>query len=120
MALSSEAMAKISEFQTQNISNTAWAFSTRRVPDVPLLDAISSAAIKILSEFDIQGIANTLWSFASLLLPHLPIFLHIRRVVASVVDAAAPMCKRGLPSSQCRTFPSAMYYEAARYANHLC
>jgi len=107
----------VSRLQSQNLSNTAWAFATRRVLNIPFLEAISAAAIKIISEFDIQGIANTLWSFASLLLPHLKICSQIQRVVLSVISEAAPMSGRGPPFLQS---PSQMYYEAARYQNHLC
>mmetsp|Transcript_36294 Transcript_36294/g.104525 ORF Transcript_36294/g.104525 Transcript_36294/m.104525 type:complete len:174 (+) Transcript_36294:136-657(+) len=70
-ALSSAAIATISLFGAQGLSNTAWALATLLDHDHgPLLDAIAARASRIISDFDSQALGNTSWAFARLLWPH--------------------------------------------------
>lgn len=51
---------------TQNLSNTAWAFSLLPRIDMPLMAAISASAIPRIAEFLPQQLANTSWAYACL------------------------------------------------------
>jgi len=58
----------------QNLSNTAWAFSTLPVLDHgPLLAAMAGWAACRVSTFDSQALGNTAWAFARLACWHPPL-----------------------------------------------
>eukprot|EP00415_Alexandrium_ostenfeldii_P001932 UN1932 len=63
-SIASESRKMISEFNSQNLSNTVWAFATLGFPHVPLRDAIASASLPRLPEADAQDLANTAWAMA--------------------------------------------------------
>lgn len=114
-AIASAAIKKLIELRAQNLSNTAWAFSALRVPPAPLFSAIAAAARpRITSEFDLQGLANTLWAFSTLPLGDLPLLAAIAAAAIPTISAAAP----GLARRPCGA--AGAYFEASRYANHLC
>ena len=55
----------LSEFNPQNVANTAWAFATVNYRDDKLFAALAVAAERRLSEFNPQNVANTAWAFAT-------------------------------------------------------
>ena len=76
------ATAKIREFNTQELSNTAWAFATAQHPEPVLFQAIGSQVVLKAPQFKAQEISNTLWAFAKLDVPNSD------EVFASLADAA--------------------------------
>ena len=64
-ALARAAERRLSEFRTQNIASTAWAFATMKEPHEKLFAALARAAERGLSEFNGQDIANIAWAFAT-------------------------------------------------------
>ena len=70
-------MARVAEqlvgnFNTQNLANTAWAFSTTGESDVPLFMAI--ARVARAGDFKPQELANTAWAFATAGQSHAQLF----------------------------------------------
>jgi len=63
-SISYDAIKKISSFCAQNLTNTAWAYSTLVISDQPLLHATSAEVIKKSSDFCAQNFGNTAWAFA--------------------------------------------------------
>jgi hypothetical protein len=57
----------MSVFGHQQLSNTAWAFSTLVFLHEPLIESLSSPALRLITQFDPQGLSNTSWSFALML-----------------------------------------------------
>uniref|UniRef100_A0A7S4QFG5 RNA-editing substrate-binding complex 6 protein domain-containing protein n=1 Tax=Alexandrium monilatum TaxID=311494 RepID=A0A7S4QFG5_9DINO len=76
----------MSEFNAQNLANTAWACSTLAMPDEPLLAAIASAAMAKINHFIPLELANLAWSFATLGVGNTP-FLE---AIASAASASLP------------------------------
>lgn len=69
-ALSASAIRKLRDGNSQDLSNTAWAFAALLIQShMPLMQAISSAAINIISSFVPQHFSSTLWAFSSLNYP---------------------------------------------------
>merc|ERR1711862_710751 len=64
----------ITDFRAQSLANTAWAFSSCKFYNEPLLDAISSEARKQMCEFAMQNLSNTVWSFSTLKCSDRPLF----------------------------------------------
>ena len=56
---------RMSEFNAQELANTAWAFATANHRDEKPFTALAIAVERRLSEFDVQGVANTAWAFAT-------------------------------------------------------
>jgi len=56
---------RLSEFNQQDVANTAWAFATVKYRDEELFAALAIAADRRLSEFNPQEVANTAWAFAT-------------------------------------------------------
>ena len=56
----------MSEFNTQNIANPAWAFATLHQHDEKLFAALALEAEVRASEFSAQVTATTAWAFAIL------------------------------------------------------
>ena len=50
---------RLSEFNPQELANTAWAFATVNHRDEKLFAALASAAERQLSDFNVQELANT-------------------------------------------------------------
>ena len=55
----------MSDFNPQEVANTAWAFATVNYRDEKLFAALARAAERRLSEFKPQNVANTAWASAT-------------------------------------------------------
>ena len=62
-ALASAAERRLSEFNVQELANTAWALATAIHRDEKLLAPLAKAAERCLSDF--KPLANTAWAFAT-------------------------------------------------------
>lgn len=58
------AVLHIWEFNPQNLSNTAWAFTTLVLTDSELLETLRLAAVLQIWEFTVQELAGIMWAFA--------------------------------------------------------
>ena len=76
------ATAKIREFNTQELSNTAWAYATAHHAEPALFAAIGSVVVMKAPQFKAQEISNTLWAFAKMEIGDCD------EVFASLADAA--------------------------------
>ena len=65
-AIEIQAVLRIDTFNSQDLSNTIWAFARLNHKPKQLMRAVASEAQKKLADFNPQGIANTLWAFATL------------------------------------------------------
>ena len=63
--LARPAEQRLSEFNPQELANTAWAFATVKQSDEKLFTALARAAEQRVSEFNAQELANTAWAFAT-------------------------------------------------------
>jgi hypothetical protein len=54
----------LSEFNPQNVADTAWAFATVNYRDEKLLAALARVLEQQLNEFNLQAVANTAWAVA--------------------------------------------------------
>ena len=63
--IATEAAQRVSEFNPQNLANTALAYATAERDAPALLDAIAAEAAPRLSECTQQDICNTAWAFAA-------------------------------------------------------
>ena len=65
--MASQAMQRLQHFNSQNISNTLWAFaSLNHHPGPMLLKVLQRELVHKLRQFTPQGIENVLWAFATL------------------------------------------------------
>jgi len=64
MVLARTAELCVSDFQTRNLANTAWAFATVGQSDAQLLAVLARAAEQSMYKFNAQDLANTAWAFA--------------------------------------------------------
>ena len=51
----------VSDFNVQELANTAWAFATASPSDAQLLAALVRAAERRVDDFNAHGLANTAW-----------------------------------------------------------
>lgn len=65
-SISAAAITNITEFDPQELSNTAWAVSRFSWQNPPLLDALSASSILTIHEFSSQNLNNPAWSLAVL------------------------------------------------------
>ena len=65
-ALASASVARVREFNPQELANTAWAYATAGHAAPQLLDALASASVARVREFNPQNLANTAWAYAVL------------------------------------------------------
>ena len=56
---------RVSEFNSQNVANTAWAFATGNYREEKPFSALARAAERRVSEFNAQDLANMAWAFAT-------------------------------------------------------
>jgi len=63
----------MSDFSTQGLNNTVWAFATLGLLDAPLMSAISASVIALIQQYKAQEHANTLWALAKLAFMDLPL-----------------------------------------------
>ena len=62
--LARAAKRRLSDFNPQDVANTAWASATAKYRDEKLFAALARA-VERLSEFNPQEGANTAWAFAT-------------------------------------------------------
>ena len=55
---------RMSDFNSQNLANAAWAFATADQSDASLFAALATAAEQRMGDFNSQGLANAAWAFA--------------------------------------------------------
>ena len=65
-ALTRAAEQRVSEFNAQELANTAWAFATVGQSDTKLVATLARAAEWRVRKFNTQELANTAWAFATL------------------------------------------------------
>ena len=58
-AVAEEAERRLSEFNPQNLANTAWAFATLGQADTRLFTALAYEASRHIFKFNLQELANT-------------------------------------------------------------
>ena len=85
-ALARSAERRLSEFNVQNLANTAWAFATVNRPDEKLFTALARAAEQRVSEFNVQDLANMAWACACLDMLGRPLSDAISRAVLRYID----------------------------------
>ena len=56
---------RISDFNEQELTNTAWAFAESEQLDAQLFTALARAVNKSVTHFDAQDLANTAWAFVT-------------------------------------------------------
>lgn len=65
--MATQAMQRLPQFNSQNMSNTLWAFaSLNHHPGSMLLKVLQRELVHKLPYFTAQGIENVLWAFATL------------------------------------------------------
>lgn len=65
--MATQAMQRLPQFNSQNMSNTLWAFaSLNHHPGPMLLKVLQRELVHKLPHFTSQGIENVLWAFATL------------------------------------------------------
>ena len=65
--MATQAMQRLPQFNSQNMSNTLWAFaSLNHHPGPTLLKVLQRELVHKLPHFTAQGIENVLWAFATL------------------------------------------------------
>uniref|UniRef100_A0A7S4RUQ2 Pseudouridine synthase RsuA/RluA-like domain-containing protein n=1 Tax=Alexandrium monilatum TaxID=311494 RepID=A0A7S4RUQ2_9DINO len=89
-AISEQAIRPLPQFNTQNLSNTAWAFAPLGVRDEPLLDAIAASSISNISALGERDLAALAWSVANLPLPNSPLLDAISSEVLRTMNEFAP------------------------------
>jgi len=62
-AMATEAAWCVSDFDPQDLANTAWAFSTAGRAAPVLFDAIAAEVLRRVREFKAPSLANTAWAF---------------------------------------------------------
>lgn len=65
--------AAVTQFGSQELANTAWAFARLNVRDAPLLDAISQQSLRLIALAKPQHLSNMVWSLAVLYYTHKPL-----------------------------------------------
>jgi len=56
---------RVSDFNMQNLANTAWTFATASQMDTQLFAGLARAAERRVSDFNMQNLGNTAWAFAT-------------------------------------------------------
>ena len=62
--LATAAEQRASNFNTQNLANTAWAFAQARQLDTQLFMVLAKVSEWRVGSFTTQNLANTAWAFA--------------------------------------------------------
>ena len=57
---------RVSEFNSQELANTTWAFATVKHREDKLFTALARTAERRMSDFNAQGLANTAWACATI------------------------------------------------------
>ena len=80
----------MSEFNAQQLANTAWAFATASQSDETLFAALSRAAEQRVSEFNGQSLANIAWAFVTAGQSDAAVFAASARAVEQQVGEFTP------------------------------
>ena len=64
-AIAAAALRRIAEFNSQELTNTVWAFATAGVAAQALFSAVAVEALRLIQEFNSQELTNTIWAFAT-------------------------------------------------------
>ena len=80
VVLATEAEYRIEDFNAQDVSNTAWAFTRLGQKNEPLFAALATAAERRMKEFSAQAISNTVWAFAAASRSDEPLFVKLARL----------------------------------------
>jgi len=64
-SISSEAIKRISLFNSQCLSNTAWSGSVLEIAAGPVSAAIAVVCLRTAIDFDAQSLANLAWPLAT-------------------------------------------------------
>ena len=64
-ALATAAERRMSDFNSQDLANAAWAFATADQSDASLFAALATAAERHMGDFNSQGLANVACAFAT-------------------------------------------------------
>jgi len=91
-SIAKEALRRLSEFTTQNLSNTSWAYSALGCLNVPLLDALAAQAINTMDSLCDRDIAAIAWAFATLGLRNLPLLDAIASAARRTMDEFQSRC----------------------------
>ena len=62
--MAKHAEQRLSEFNAQDLANTAWALAMVKQPYVKLFTVLARHVEQRLSEFNAQDLANTAWALA--------------------------------------------------------
>jgi len=82
-AIAEEAHKQIERFQTQNLSNTLWAFATLRIENEELFNALSAKVIARITECSCRDLASSAWAFARIHMPNAELMASISEAVKS-------------------------------------
>ena len=89
-ALASVAVRRVSDFEAQSLSNTAWAFVIARQSDMELLGVLARAAEQCIDDVAVQALNNTAWAFATAGLSDVQLFTALaRKAEKRLVDFSA-------------------------------
>jgi len=89
-AISAQAIPRLSDFVSQEISNTSWAFAKLGVCDRPLFDSLAAAARSLSSSLQEQDISNTVWAFAKSGFKNLPLLAAISAAALNTCSDLRP------------------------------
>jgi len=64
-AVAAEAPNKIATFESQELANMVWAYSTAGIDAPALFEAVASESSKNIATFTPQALANTVWAYAT-------------------------------------------------------
>ena len=95
-AIAAESKPRLSEFNPQELANTAWAFATAGVPAPELFDEIAAESKPRLSEFNPQELTSTAWAFATAGVPAPELF-------DEIATASKPRLKKFNPQDLANT-----------------
>jgi len=65
-AIAEQFQTQVSELNAQNLANTAWAFATVEIHDMPFFNFIAEQAHNQIRHFGPQSLSNTAWAFATI------------------------------------------------------
>lgn len=70
-SLAASARPRISDYDAQDLANTAWAYATRPVcHSEPLLEAIAASSRRTITAYETQELSNTAWALSVLMMRH--------------------------------------------------
>uniref|UniRef100_A0A7S4QSZ4 catechol O-methyltransferase n=1 Tax=Alexandrium monilatum TaxID=311494 RepID=A0A7S4QSZ4_9DINO len=89
-ALASAAIAKLSQCESKDLANIAWAYESMPFSHAPLMESIAAASIRRCRDFNAQDLANTVWAFATRQLRDGPL-------LAAIASSSMPLITQFCP-----------------------